>query len=96
MLQHIRAVLFDLDGTLVDSAPDLGAAVDKMRVARGLPSWPLEVYRPLAGAGARGMLQIAFDMTPEHPEFIAMRDEFLITTKTRLLLKVNYLKVLKR
>ena len=36
MLQHIRAVLFDLDGTLVDSAPDLGAAVDKMRVARGL------------------------------------------------------------
>ena len=57
MLQHIRAVLFDLDGTLVDSAPDLGAAVDKMRVARGLPSWPLEVYRPLAGAGARGMLR---------------------------------------
>ena len=44
MLQHIRAVLFDLDGTLVDSAPDLGAAVDKMRVVRGLPSWPLEVY----------------------------------------------------
>ena len=74
MLQHIRAVLFDLDGTLVDSAPDLGAAVDKMRVARGLPSWPLEVYRPLAGAGARGMLQIAFDMTPDHPEFIAKRD----------------------
>ena len=76
MLGHIRAVLFDLDGTLVDSAPDLGAAVDKMRVARGLPSWPLEVYRPLAGAGARGMLQIAFDMTPEHPDFLTMRDEF--------------------
>ena len=76
MLQNIRAVLFDLDGTLVDSAPDLGAAVDKMRVTRGLPSWPLEIYRPLAGAGARGMLQIAFDITPEHPEFIAMRDEF--------------------
>lgn len=87
MLQHIRAVLFDLDGTLVDSAPDLGAAVDKMRVARGLPSWPLEVYRPLAGAGARGMLQIAFDMTPEHPEFIAMRDEFFDNYQNALAVK---------
>ena len=38
MFAHAKAVLFDLDGTLVDSAPDLGAAVDKMRVARGLPS----------------------------------------------------------
>jgi phosphoglycolate phosphatase-like HAD superfamily hydrolase len=46
MLQHIRAVLFDLDGTLVDSAPDLGVAVDKMRVARGLPSWPLAGVSP--------------------------------------------------
>ena len=35
---NIQAVLFDLDGTLIDSAPDLGAAVDRMRVARGLPS----------------------------------------------------------
>ena len=87
MLQHIRAVLFDLDGTLVDSAPDLGAAVDKMRIARGLPSWPLDVYRPLAGAGARGMLQIAFDMTPEHPEFIAMRDEFFDNYQNALAVK---------
>jgi phosphoglycolate phosphatase len=76
MLQHIRAVLFDLDGTLIDSAPDLGAAADKMRIDRGLPSLPYESYRPLAGAGARGMLKIAFDMTPEHADFMAMREEF--------------------
>jgi phosphoglycolate phosphatase len=37
----IQAVLFDLDGTLIDSAPDLGAAADKMRIDRGLPSLPL-------------------------------------------------------
>jgi phosphoglycolate phosphatase-like HAD superfamily hydrolase len=60
-------VLFDLDGTLIDSAPDLGAAADKMRVDRGLPSLPLEQYRPMAGAGARGMLGIAFGITPGAP-----------------------------
>jgi phosphoglycolate phosphatase len=76
MLQHIRAVLFDLDGTLIDSAPDLGAAADKMRTDRGLSSLPYALYRPMAGAGARGMLKIAFDMTPEHADFMAMREEF--------------------
>jgi len=76
MLHHIRAVLFDLDGTLIDSAPDLGAAADKMRTDRGLPSLPYALYRPLAGAGARGMLKIAFDMTPEHADFMALREEF--------------------
>ena len=48
----ITAVLFDLDGTLIDSAPDLGAAADQMRIDRGLPSLPLALYRPMAGAGA--------------------------------------------
>jgi phosphoglycolate phosphatase len=70
------AIFFDLDGTLIDSAPDLGAAADKMRLDRGLPSLPDALYRPMAGAGARGMLKIAFDMTPEHPDFLAYREEF--------------------
>lgn len=72
----VRAVLFDLDGTLIDSAPDLGAAADKMRVDRGLPSLPLAHYRPMAGAGARGMIGVAFGLTPEHAEFAALREEF--------------------
>jgi phosphoglycolate phosphatase len=72
----IRAVLFDLDGTLIDSAPDLAAAADAMRVERGLPSLPYERYRAMAGAGARGMLGVAFGMTPEHPDFPVMREEF--------------------
>lgn len=78
MFTGIGAVLFDLDGTLIDSAADLGAAVDKMRVARGLPSLPLELYRPMAGAGARGMLGVAFGMTPDHPDFPALREEFFV------------------
>ena len=76
MFADIRAVLFDLDGTLIDSAPDLGAAVDKMRTDRGLPSLPLSCYRPLAGAGARGMLGEAFGIAPEHPDFPVLREEF--------------------
>ena len=78
MFNDIHAVLFDLDGTLIDSAPDLGAAADKMRVDRGLPSLPLDQYRPMAGAGARGMLGVAFAMTPDHPGFGSMREEFFI------------------
>lgn len=76
MFTNIAAVLFDLDGTLIDSAPDLGAAADKMRTDRGLPSHPLESYRFMAGAGARGMLSVAFGMTPQHADFDAMKEEF--------------------
>jgi len=74
----IEAVLFDLDGTLIDSAPDLGAAADKMRTDRGLPSLATELYRPMAGAGARGMLGVAFGLTPDHPDYESMREEFFV------------------
>ena len=84
MFKNVAAVLFDLDGTLVDSAPDLGAAADKMRTDRGLTSYSLDHYRPMAGAGARGMLHKAFDMTPEHPDFPAMREEFFVNYENRL------------
>lgn len=82
----LRAVLFDLDGTLVDSAPELGAAADKMRTDRGMSSLPPSAYRHMAGAGARGMLGIAFNITPAMPEFAAMREEFFVNYEARMLL----------
>ena len=87
--RNIRAVLFDLDGTLIDSAPDLGAAADKMRTDRGLPSLPLERYRPMAGAGARGMLGEAFGINPDHPEFGVLRDEFFANYQACMTLRTR-------
>lgn len=76
MFKNINAVLFDLDGTLIDSAPDLGAAADKMRTDRGMSSLPLADYRPMAGAGARGMLGVAFNIAPGHADFEMLKEEF--------------------
>lgn len=74
---RIRAVLFDLDGTLVDSAPDLAAAANRMRERRGLPALPYNLFRPHASSGARGMLRIALDVDPSHEGYEPLRLEFL-------------------
>lgn len=71
------AVLFDFDGTLADTAPDLAAAVNQMRHARGLAPAPYEKLRPLASAGARGLIGGAFGVGPDDHQFAAMREEFL-------------------
>ena len=72
-----HAVLFDLDGTLADTAPDLAAALNKMRSTRGLEPTPYEQLRPHASAGARGLLAAGFGVSPEDTEFESMRLEFL-------------------
>jgi phosphoglycolate phosphatase len=69
-------VLFDLDGTLIDSAPDLAAAANQMLEARGRASVAYEALRPMAGSGARGMLQVAFAVRPGDGGYEALRDEF--------------------
>ncbi len=71
------AVLFDLDGTFADTAPDLGRAVNAMLAARGLAPVPLADTRRVTSLGARGLLGVGFSITPEHADYPAMRDEFL-------------------
>lgn len=72
-----RSVLFDLDGTLADSAPDLAEALNRMRRGRGLAELPLEQLRPMASHGARGLLQVGLGATPQDPDWAQLRDEFL-------------------
>lgn len=73
----ISTVLFDLDGTLVDTAPDLGHALNEVLRERGLASRPLEELRPHASHGSRGLIVHAFGFGPEHAEFAALRERFL-------------------
>ena len=66
-----RAVLFDFDGTLADTAADLAAAVNRMRTDQGHEPLPLEKLRPFASAGARGLVHAAFGVKPGDALYIA-------------------------
>lgn len=73
----LRAILFDLDGTFADTAPDLTHALNRMRSSRGLDAVPLTQARPVTSSGARGMLAVGFGLTPADPRYKEMRGEFL-------------------
>ena len=70
-------ILFDLDGTLVDTAHDLAYALNLQRERHGMTALPLDVIRPYASHGSKGLLSVGFDLTPENERFDAMREEYL-------------------
>lgn len=72
-----RAVLFDLDGTLADTAPDLAAALNRLRADQGLAPVPLERLRPFASAGARGLVHAGFGVKPGDEDYESLREAFL-------------------
>jgi phosphoglycolate phosphatase len=72
-----RAVLFDFDGTLADTAPDLGAAVNHLRRQQGMEPLSIAAVRPYASMGARGLLRVGFGLKPEDAAFAGLRDAFL-------------------
>jgi N-acetyl-D-muramate 6-phosphate phosphatase len=72
-----RAVLFDLDGTLADTAPDLAAAVNRIRVEQDMAPLPIERLRPFASAGARGLVFAGLGAKPGDAEYDGLRESFL-------------------
>jgi N-acetyl-D-muramate 6-phosphate phosphatase len=70
-------VLFDLDGTLADTAADLAAALNRLRADQGLEPMPLERVRPFASAGARGLVHVGFGVKPGDGEYASLREAFL-------------------
>ena len=79
-----RAVLFDLDGTLADTAPDLAAALNFLRLQKNLNELPVGTVRPYASMGARGLLLVGFGLKPEDAGFPALRDAFLARYETNV------------
>ena len=74
---RLRAVLFDMDGTLLDTAPDFIAICQAMLADRGLPAIDDKLIRDEISGGARAMVAVTFMMDPESPGFEALRLEFL-------------------
>ncbi|MDS4042056.1 MAG: HAD-IA family hydrolase [Candidatus Competibacter sp.] len=70
-------VLFDLDGTLLDTAPDLAAAINQLRRERGVPDLPFELIRPTVSQGSPGMLKAGFGLEPEDPLYAELNRRFL-------------------
>ena len=73
----IRNILFDLDGTLADTALDLTNAINKVRISFKLPELPIEIIRPTVSQGAKVMIKTGFGIEEEDPEFDKIRKEFL-------------------
>ncbi|MBB3103604.1 N-acetylmuramic acid 6-phosphate phosphatase MupP [Azomonas macrocytogenes] len=74
---RLRAVLFDMDGTLLDTAPDFVAVIQAMRQARNLPALAEQQVRAVVSGGARAMVLGAFDTDPLSAQFETLRLEFL-------------------
>ncbi|TAG01759.1 MAG: HAD family hydrolase [Betaproteobacteria bacterium] len=87
VMQKPSAILFDFDGTLVDSAPDLVGAVNDLRAESGLDAMPFESLRPFATYGARSLLKAGLDLSPEAPSYEAQRQRFLAIYGERKLSK---------
>jgi N-acetyl-D-muramate 6-phosphate phosphatase len=86
-MMNPSAILFDFDGTLVDSAPDLVSAINDLRIEHGQTALPFSELRPFATYGARSLLKAALNLTPDHPEYDANRQRFIALYDKRKLEK---------
>lgn len=85
----IRTILFDLDGTLADTAPDLGGALNALLVESGKPELPQTRIRPMASHGAAGLIELGFGITRDNPRFTPLRERFISLYRERLTLETQ-------
>lgn len=81
----IKCILFDLDGTLLDTAPDMAFALNQQRNRHSLPSLPYSVIRPHVGHGSKAMLKLGFKVDETHPNYGELLDEFFSLYEKHLL-----------
>ena len=75
--QTPAAVLFDLDGTLIDTAPDFIRCLNQLRQQHGMPALPAEQIRRSVSNGARAMIRVGFGLEPEHEGYPEKHTAFL-------------------
>ena len=80
----VKAVFFDLDGTLADTAPDLGGALNRLLEEQGRARIDMAALRPYVSAGTRGMLGVGFGLAPQDPAYPDLAQRFLDIYATRL------------
>ncbi len=73
----IRTILFDLDGTLLDTAPDLAYALNQLREEQSLTSLPYEQIRPVVSHGGRALIKLGFNLTETDEGYMALRTRLL-------------------
>ncbi len=83
MTRAAASILFDLDGTLADTAPDLALALNNVLAEQGLPPLPLAQVRPAASHGAMAMLRVAMPHTPDET-LLPLRDRFIFHYRANL------------
>ncbi|MBL8427627.1 MAG: HAD-IA family hydrolase [Dechloromonas sp.] len=79
-----EAVLFDLDGTLADTAPDLGESANLLLAEEGHAAKPLAMLRPYTSQGVRGLLKAGFDIDATDPHYERLSHRFLEIYEQRL------------
>jgi N-acetyl-D-muramate 6-phosphate phosphatase len=84
MPEAVQAVFFDLDGTLADTAPDLGGALNELLAELGRQPVAEDVFRPHVSAGTRGMLGVGFGLKPDHAEYPELAKRFLDLYSARI------------